>query len=153
MIRATPFLVTFLALGPMAARAQGAVDNQDSRFSFYRTDAGFLRLDGTSGQVSMCTRRPVGWACEPLPEERTAYETEITRLQADNASLKKELLAHNVALPAGMRPETGEAPDGRLRLLSRGDREVHRVIELIGGAWRRLVEMVASVQKDLLDKS
>jgi len=37
-----------------ATRADNApLDNEDSRFTFHRTDDGYLRLDGRSGQVSI----------------------------------------------------------------------------------------------------
>ena len=42
------------------ALADGAQpENEDSRFSFYRAGDGFLRLDGSTGEVSRCSRR--GW--------------------------------------------------------------------------------------------
>src|SRR5215468_11129857 len=91
-------IVGLVALGAAATHAE-TVDNEDSRFTFHRTDDGYLRLDGRSGQVSICTRRPAGWLCRLVPDERAALEGEIARLQSDNAALKKELLAHNLPLP------------------------------------------------------
>src|SRR6266705_2644235 len=99
-------LVVALATVALGARAQTSPsENEDSRFTFHRADDGYLRLDGRSGQVSICTRRPVGWLCQAVPDERAALEVEIARLQTDNAALKKELLAHNLALPGGIQPE------------------------------------------------
>src|SRR5258708_1376260 len=89
---------TALLCGPAAA--QGAQpDNEDNRFSFFHADGGYLRLDGRTGQVSLCTRRQAGWLCQAAPEERAALEAEIARLQAQNAALKKEVLAHDLPLP------------------------------------------------------
>ena len=88
-------MVAGSALALPAARAQAAQpENEDARFTFHRADDGYLRLDGRSGQVSICTRRPAGWLCQAVPDERAALENEIARLQSDNAALKKELLAH-----------------------------------------------------------
>ena len=89
-------IVAGSAFGAAAtARGQGPQpDNEDARFTFHRTDDGYLRLDGRSGQVSICVRRPAGWLCQAIPDERSALESEIVRLQSDNAALKKELLAH-----------------------------------------------------------
>jgi hypothetical protein len=58
---------------------------------------GVLRLDTRTGQISQCSRSDVGWACKVVPDERSALETEIARLQGENASLKKELLARGAA--------------------------------------------------------
>src|SRR3954470_19623623 len=99
-------IVAGLALAPPVARAQvPQPDNEDSRFTFHRTDDGYLRLDGRSGQVSICARRPAGWLCQLVPDERATLESEIARLQSDNAALKKELLARNLPLPGGMKPD------------------------------------------------
>ena len=40
---------------------------------------------------------PAGWHCQPVPDERSALEAEIARLQGDNAALKKELLSRKPA--------------------------------------------------------
>ena len=76
-----------------------------TRYTFNRADDGYLRLDGRTGQVSICTRRPVGWACQAVPDERTALEAEIARLQGENVALKKELIARNLPLPGTVKPE------------------------------------------------
>jgi hypothetical protein len=154
MIRMSPlvFAVAGYAVLCGPATPQGAQpENEDSRFTFFRANDGFLRLDGRNGQVSTCTKRPAGWVCEVLPEERAAFEAEIARLQADNSALKKEVLAHDLPLPGGVRPEppatTGPRPPGP------SDREANQIMSAIENAWRRLVAMIASVQRDLLKRS
>jgi hypothetical protein len=154
MIRLGPlvFAIAGYALLWSPASAQGPQpDNEDSRFSFYRTDDGYLRLDGRTGQVSLCTRRPVGWLCQALPEERAAFEAEIARLQGDNAALKKEVLAHDLPLPGGVSRDPVVTADPRSP--APADREVNQVVSALENAWRRLVAMIASVQRDLLKKS
>lgn len=151
------FLVLILAgfaLGPSVARAQAPQpDNEDARFTFHRTDDGYLRLDGRSGQVSICIRRPAGWLCQAVPDERTALENEIVRLQSDNAALKKELLAHALPLPEAIKPDLtpGRVEEPRLQLPS--DAEFNQMMGFIEKVWRRLVEMVVSVQRDLMKKT
>jgi hypothetical protein len=126
-------------------------ENEDSRFSFYRAEDGFLRLDGSTGEVSRCTRRPVGWSCEALPEDRAAFEAEIARLQRDKAVLEQELLAHDLPLPAQMRP--GPAADRKPWLQGRGEQEVKHVVSVIGRVWRQVVAMIEGVHRDMLKKS
>jgi hypothetical protein len=126
-------------------------ENEDSRFSFYRADDGFLRLDGRTGQVSLCTRRAVGWLCQALPEERAGFEGEIARLQSENAVLKKEVLAHDLPLPAGVWLDPPPA-SGRPRAAP-ADRESNQVMSVVENVWRRLVAMIVSVQRDLLKGS
>jgi hypothetical protein len=151
MIR-TLLLALLAALGlAAAAQAQsGAGDYEDSRYTFSRTDEGYLRLDGRTGQVSLCMRRQVGWACQVVPDERVALEAEIARLQGENVALKKELIAHNLPLPGTVRPET-IVHEPVLQLP--GDAEINKVVVFIEKVWKRLVEMIASLQKDVLRKS
>lgn len=146
-------LAAALAFAAPAARAQNSqYENEDSRYSFHRVDDGYLRLDGRSGQVSFCTRKPAGWLCQAVPDERAALETEIARLQADNVALKKELLAHNLPLPGGIRPEP-PAKIGEPRMQLPSDAELNRMMAFIEKVWRRLVDMIVNAQKDILKKS
>jgi len=132
-----------LLCGP--AFAQGTQpDNEESRFSFFRAEDGYLRLDARTGQVSLCTKRQAGWLCQALPEDRAAFEAEIARLQLENAALKKEVLAHDLPLPREATPE--QPPPA-------ADREINHIISVIENVWRRLVAMIQSVQRDLLRKS
>jgi hypothetical protein len=141
-----------LLCGPAASQGTQP-ENEDSRFSFFRAADGFLRLDGQTGQVSMCTRRQAGWLCQALPEERAAFEAEIARLQADNAALKKEVLAHDLPLPGGVWPDSAAPATAGPRPPATTDHDVNQVMSVIENVWRRLVAMIASVQRDLLEKS
>jgi len=132
----------------MQAQAQNAPDSADGRFSFHRADDGFLRLDGRSGQVSLCQRRSAGWECQAVPDERAALEGEIARLQSDNANLKRELLSHNLPLPSGVKPEVSGRGEDRLQLPS--DAELNRAMAFVEKVWKRMVEMIVSTQKDMM---
>ena len=135
------------ALIASSVRAQDA-PAADERFSLYHTEDGYLRLDGRTGQLSNCTQREARWVCQTLPEERNALESEIARLQADNAALKKELLTHQLPLPPGVRPDPTRAPGSPQ---STGGPD--RVGSVIKDVWQRLVAFVASMQRDLLKRS
>ena len=154
MIRMGPFVFALagyaLLCGPAAPQGTQP-ENEDSRFSFFRAEDGFLRLDGHTGQVSICSRRQAGWLCQALPEERAAFEAEIARLQADNAALKKEVLVHDLPLPGGIWPDSPPSPPARPPAAT--DHEVNQIMSVIEDVWRRLVAMIASVQRDLLEKS
>jgi hypothetical protein len=127
-------------------------DIQDGRYSFHRAEDGYLRLDERTGQVALCTRRTTaGWVCQTVPDDRLAFEAEIARLQIDNAMLKKELLTRQIPLPGGIRQDaTGSTPPEKPQAGMPGDNELSRVVVFIESVWRRIVDMVASVQKELM---
>src|SRR5262245_39469348 len=101
MMRHTPVVVLFASalLAPLAAAAP---ENTDARYSFNQVDGGYLRLDGRTGQVSLCSRHSIGWTCQTVPDERAVLENEIARLQGENAALKQKLLAHDLSLPGAV---------------------------------------------------
>lgn len=137
-----------LAQEPPAA-APGA---DDGRYVFNRVQDGFLRLDSRTGQVSLCTRQSAGWTCRAAPDERAAFESEIARLQSENGALKKELVTRGLPLPNGMNavpPAAKGGPD----LKSPNDSEIDRVMTYMEKIWRRLVEMMQNLQRDLQKKS
>jgi hypothetical protein len=137
-----------------AAAQPSSPESGDTRFTFHRADEGYLRLDGRSGQVSMCNRRTSGWQCQLVPDERTALEAEISRLQGDNAALKKELLSRSLPLPNGMSPDQGaqksQVPKSQVqRPQLPDDAELNRIMSFMEKVWRRMVEMILNVQRDL----
>jgi hypothetical protein len=151
MIRFAAVLV--LTLTVCAASAQNSMpDTQNGRFSFNAVTEGLLRLDTRTGQVSLCSKRDMGWACQVVPDERTVLENEIARLQGETALLKKEMIARGLPLPAPAKAEPPRTrpqpvrPDVELRLPS--DAELDRVIGFMEKVWRRLLDMVEEMQRD-----
>lgn len=130
-----------------AALAQGpASPPDDTRYTFSKIDEGYLRLDGRTGQVSLCSRKTSGWACETVPDERTALEAEIARLQGANAALKKDMIARGLPLPHGAGPDISTAPRDDRKLLDQAD--IDRVMGFMEKVWRRLSDMLESLQKE-----
>ena len=139
------------AAPPAAAPATPPVmESDDPRYTFNRVQDGYLRLDTRTGQVALCSRRQVGWACQLLPDDRQALEGEIARLQAESGALKKELLSRGIALPSGVKPPPPERKDEAAKPV---DPELNRVLTMIETVWRRLVEMIAGLQRDMMKKS
>lgn len=123
-------------------------DADVTRYAYHRTDDGFARLDLRSGQVSHCARRPGGWACVAAADERAAYDAEIARLQADNAALKQALLERGAPLPQGIKPEAPPAPAPGPGFRPPNDADIERAMSMLERLWRRLVEMMANLQRD-----
>lgn len=134
--------IAFVALVP-AVHAQPGPDTENGRYAFSQVPDGMLRLDTRAGAVSICAKKDTGWACNTVPDERQALESEIARLQRENGSLKKEMLARGLPLPGGV----AGAPSSQQRELNLkvplpSDAEIDRVMSAFEKMWRRLVDMM-----------
>ncbi len=128
-------------------------DGADSRYTFSRVQDGYVRLDNRTGQVSFCSKRTVGWACQLVPEDRMAFESEIARLQDENTTLKKDLLARGPSLPGGVKADPPLAQSGDRTFKLPNDANIERMKSVVEELWRRLVGLIVSLQKDVLKKS
>ena len=109
-MRAFAIVLTTLLAALAPASAQPAMpDSENGRYSFNPVADGVLRLDTRTGQVSQCNRSDAGWACRAVPDERSSLESEIGRLQGENATLKKELLARGLPVPGVTSPPVAPA--------------------------------------------
>jgi hypothetical protein len=140
-------LTLSLAASAVASAQTATPDSENGRYSFNAVGDGVLRLDSRTGQVSHCSRSDTGWACKVVPDERSALETEIARLQGQNAMLKKELLAHGLPVPGVPRPSGAKPSEPELKLPS--DAEVDKVMSFLEKVWRRLVETGRNLQKEV----
>ena len=124
---------------------------QRRRALYVRNAAGRFSSGSTPrpARVAWCSQRTVGLACEAAPEDRAVLEGEIARLTAENAALKKAILAHGFA--AAVR-----APLLRNRLRSRqrrttasrcqlpSDADIDRMVAYTGRLWHRFMDFSPS---------
>ncbi len=135
----------FVALVP-AAQAQSAPDSENGRYTFSTVPEGMLRLDTRTGSVSICAKKDAGWACNAVPDERQALESEIDRLQRENGALKKDMLARGLPLPgtvAGSSPAEKQR-EFNLKVPLPSDADIDRAVSALEKMWRRLVDRVQS---------
>jgi hypothetical protein len=142
-MRSLPLLLAAFVIVAPAAHAQSAPESENGRYSFSPVSDGMLRLDTRSGQVSLCARKDTGWACNAVPDERSALENEIARLQRENGAMKKDMLARGLPLPSGV---AGAAADKQRELNVTvplpSDAEIDRMMTAFEKMWRRIVELV-----------
>ncbi|MBV8745095.1 MAG: hypothetical protein JO134_08650 [Xanthobacteraceae bacterium] len=131
---------------PAAAQSP---DADDKRFTLYKVDDGYLRLDGRTGTVSLCTRPDSGWVCRTVPDERSALESEIGRLAAENAELKRTLLDRDASLP-GLPPRP--PADVGVGSAAPAGSDAERVVALAEKLWRRTLDVIGNLKRDLADR-
>ena len=154
MLRAAILLFSVGAFA-LAAEAQPLPEEPGDRFAYNTVGDGVLRLDLRTGNVSLCAKSQAGWTCRAMPDERAALDTELARLQADNAALKKALADRGLPLPGGQAtgtpvprsPQPGMQNDTTSE--PPRDPEFDRVMTKLEKAWRRLVAMMWNLKTDL----
>jgi hypothetical protein len=148
------------AAKPNEAAAPPAPD--DGRYTFHRRGEGFVRLDSRTGQVSQCGWSANTWSCKVVPDEREALESEIARLQRENAELKTSLLSRGLDLPGGMVAQAPVPPPvpplnvpdpSRREPKAPSDVELDHAITFMKNVWRKLVDMMLDLQRDVQRKS
>jgi hypothetical protein len=144
MARSVIILVAAFSVLAPVAQAQTTPDSENGRYSFSPVADGTLRLDTRTGAVSLCARQAAGWACNAVPDERQALESEIARLQRENGALKKDMLARGLPLPGGVAslPSADKQRELNLKVPLPSDAEIDRVMSAFEKMWRRLVDMV-----------
>lgn len=153
-------IVAVTAVSGTLVAAQPAPDGDNGRYSMTPIPDGVLRLDTRTGTVSTCTRNGAGWACYAVPDERSALDAEIGRLQAEVEQLKGQLVAGptvsgkiDEALPKSDSLKKGEPKaaegDRKLEIPLPSDQDLDRMMSFLEKAWRRLIDLANRVQKDV----
>ena len=163
-VMAAAVVVCLCAGGIGSAAAQSMPDSDNGRYALSPVADGVLRLDTRTGAVSTCNNTGAGWACYAVPDERTAFDQEIGRLQADNERLRAQLADSEPTVTGKIdeplpktdslkRPEPKIADGERkIEIPLPSDRDMERVMSFLEQAWRRLVEMANRMQKDVSGK-
>jgi hypothetical protein len=156
-------IAAVVATGGGLVAAQSAPDSENGRYTMTPIPEGVLRLDTRTGTVSTCTGNGAGWACYAVPDERSALDAEIGRLQAEVEKLKAQLAAGptvsgkvDEALPKSdslkkAEPKVAEG-DRRIEIPLPSDQDLDRAMSFLEKAWRRLIDMANRVQKDVSGK-
>src|ERR1700728_3282862 len=125
--------------------------NDEGRYPFNKVEDGFVRLDTQTGDVSLCSRRAVGWACQAAPDDRAVLENEIARLRTENAALKRDILDHGLPLPNGAAQEPPAVRDGDRPPQLGDNSDLDRMMAFAGRLWHRFVDAIARAQKQVLN--
>ena len=131
-----PLLFSFVLLAPLAAFAQGATPDptetpdggpeatvlDTDRFMLSETGDGVLRLDRSTGRVSLCREANGAWRCAPVADAERALEAEIERLTTENLRLSarnRELEAKILAISRSAQDAGAKTAAHRFRARTR----------------------------------
>lgn len=155
-------------LQQQVGRLEGAIDPVKSDVAALKDEIGTLKAGIAAATDEIGTLKSGAAALKDevatlktgmatMTEARDALTGEIGALKAEIAALKDEVGAAKLALPPPPPPPPppSERPAVELRMPTAEDYARARTVaaEAISDAWRRLVEMIAQVQSDVLRKS
>ena len=78
-----------LTVAMMAAAAGSATAQEPGRYAMQKTDTGIARLDTQTGEVTLCREEAGELLCRMAPDERTAYDQGLGRLEKRVDALEK----------------------------------------------------------------
>jgi hypothetical protein len=131
------------------------------RYSYAPVDEGFLRFDHKEGEVALCKPGASGWSCEPVDDKTAAArqkepadtEKALQTLRDDIAGLKRDIAALRQPPPPPphpVPPDTVPSSEDTGSITLKQD--VARARGFIANTWRRLVDMIDHLRKDMLRK-
>jgi hypothetical protein len=116
----------FLLAMPIILAASGLQAAEISgRYVLEKVEQGFLRLDSQTGVMALCAAKAGVWECQPVKDEGLDATQELSRLRAENESLK----ARVAELEKG---------GGPTKLPS--DQEVDRMMDIFGKMFDRFLD-------------
>jgi hypothetical protein len=128
----TALLATALLVAGLAAPAAA---EEVQRYQLEKTDSGYVRMDTTTGEMSICEEKANQLVCRAATEERAAFQDEIDRLQA-----KLDGLEDRVARLEA-RPQVPEA-------LLPSDEEIDKSMDVMEKFFRRFMGIMKDIEKD-----
>ena len=153
MIRTGAFIVVGLGLAvpSMAWGQTAAPQSDDKRYTFNRVDEGYLRLDGRTGQVSICAQRPAGMPGRARRACR-ARDRDCAPSGRKRSGQKRADRTQFAAAWRTVKPDAPAANPDEPRLQLPNDADLNKVMNFVEKVWRRLLDMIATVHKDVLKK-
>lgn len=100
--------VTGCAIAMVMTAVPAMAQEDVERYQLQRTPDGYVRLDTTSGSMSLCQEKGGQLVCRMATEERTAYEGDLDRLQDRIDALEARMSAVESGRPAAELPNEQE---------------------------------------------
>ena len=115
--------------------ASQAAKQNAGRYTMTPTPNGFLRLDTSTGAVSLCTVKNDAVTCRSGADERAALDAEISRLAKRNTELEEKLKT------------ASKTPSQRLKEILPSDKEMDKALTYAEKLMRRIMKMMREEQK------
>lgn len=129
------FIIAASTMGLLASAA-GAQEAQS--FTMEKTPDGYVRLDNSTGQMSICKESGTQLVCRIAADDRSAFEDEVGRLQDKVDALEKRV----AALETGGGSSSTGLPT---------EQEFDKTMSYMQRFFQGFVDIVKGLDKDLRD--
>jgi hypothetical protein len=132
-MRLFAILVPTIALAGIAAVASA---EEADRYRLEKTDTGYIRMDTTTGEMSICEERSGQLVCKLAADERAAFQSDIDRLQTklDDVEGRVAKLEARPSIPETLLPS---------------DEQVDKGIDIMEKFFRSFMGIVKELDKDV----
>ena len=129
-----------MAAGAQAQPVPGAAapPPEATGFTMQPVEGGLMRLDTRTGAMSFCAARASAWTCEAVPDDRAALEKQ-------GRAGVPDIMAPPQSTPPKDAPPSA-APE---ELPGEARQKLDQAVDLAEHAFRRFVEMIERLRKDL----
>lgn len=105
-MRITALLIPAMLAAGIAGSARG---EEVDRYRLEKTETGYVRMDTSTGEMSICEERGGQLVCKVAAEERTAFQDEVDRLQTKLDGLEGRVAnLEKRAIPEALLPSEEE---------------------------------------------
>lgn len=135
------------AVAAFAACATTAVAEEPraGRYSMYKADDGFVRLDTQTGAMSLCRRVDDDWSCRPMASSGAAKGSEVEQLRAENERLAAEVKRLEGLLGLEADPPRPGGDKHAFRLPS--EKEVDQALDYFENMLRKFQERLKRLER------
>lgn len=123
-MKTTPIAALSLLLLTGAALADDA-----ARFTLEKTADGYVRMDKTTGEMSICTQQADQLVCRIAADDRVAMEDEIARLDGRVTKLEEAMKAGGAAATSNSTLPTDEEFEKSMTLMEKFFRRFMGVVK------------------------
>jgi hypothetical protein len=128
-------LAVILPAAMIAAFAGSARGEEVDRYRLEKTDAGYIRMDTKTGEVSTCEQTTGQLVCRIAADERAALQDEIERLQAKIDALDQRVTKL-------------EAQPSIPRVLVPSDEEVDKSLDIMEKFFHRFMGIMKGLENN-----
>jgi hypothetical protein len=129
----------------LTAAPSSRAEDAPCRFTLTPAGEAFLRLDGATGAISVCSQKAGSFVCEAVADDVLALKREIDRLTEENQALREKLADKDSGLKT---PDPEPTVPPAEPLLKAPEVDLDKMADLAARIIKRFQDMVRELSQD-----